>query len=100
MNAFHFRLQRALELRRTQLELAEARFKQQTAALAALDHARAELAASAVRTEVEVRRWDPISASDLAALGAFRLDVRVREAAIAARRSECVKQLAAQEAAM
>jgi hypothetical protein len=39
MTRFHFPLQRVLDWRRTQLEIEEAKFRQATAALAALDHA-------------------------------------------------------------
>jgi hypothetical protein len=100
MTAFRFRLQRVLDFRRTELELAEARYRQQAGALAAVDRARAELAAEGVHTETEVRTWNPIVERDLAALAEFRLHVRARDAELAARRLECVKQLEAHQAAM
>jgi len=100
MTNFRFPLQKALEWRQTQLELAEARFQQQAAALAALDHARAEMEASGIRAEVEVRRWNPLLGSDLTALGSFRLRVQAQERKIAAQRVECAKQLESRQAAM
>lgn len=93
MTSFRFRLERVLEWRRTELELADARFKQQAAALAELDRQHAELEATGIRTEIEVRQWRPVSGSDLAALGGFRLELRKREQALAARRAECQKEL-------
>jgi hypothetical protein len=100
MTSFRFRLQKVLDFRHTQLELEEARYRQQAAALAAIDRARAELAAEGVHTEAEVRTWNPILERDLAALAEFRLHVRARDAELAARRAECVKQLETQQAAM
>ena len=68
--------------------------------LAALDHARAELEAGVVRTECEVRRWDPVAGGDLAALGTYRIRVRSEEARLAAKRSDCARAVAAQQASM
>jgi flagellar export protein FliJ len=100
MASFHFPLQRVLDYRRTQLEVEEVKFRQSVAELAALDHARAELEAGAVRTECEVRRWDPLGGDDLAALGAYRIRVRSEERRLALKRSECARAVAAQQAAM
>ncbi|SPE29220.1 conserved hypothetical protein [Candidatus Sulfopaludibacter sp. SbA3] len=49
---------------------------------------------------MEVRKWSPVSGRDLAALGGFRLHVKMQERAIAARRAERQKLLEAQQAAM
>jgi len=100
VTAFRFRLQKVLDWRRTELDLAEARFKQQTAALAELDRERAELEAAGVRTEILVREWRPLSGGDLAALGGFRLQIKKREQGIAVRRGACAKELAARQSAM
>jgi hypothetical protein len=100
MKTFHFPLERALEWRRTQLDVEEAKFKLETAALAELDRLRAELEASGIKTELQVREWDPVMGRDLAALGDFRLRVQAREAEIALERAAQVRKLAAQEAAM
>jgi flagellar export protein FliJ len=93
MTSFRFPLERVLDWRRTELELAEARFKRQAGALAELDRQRAELEAAGIRTEIQVRQWRPVSGGDLAALGGFRLQVKVREQGLAARRAECQKEL-------
>ena len=100
MTTFRFPLQKVLDWRRTQLELAEARFQQQLAALAAIDRAYAEMEASGITAELEVRRWDPLAGCDLAALGRFRLLVQSREKQIALQRVECQRELAVRKSAM
>ena len=98
MTAFRFPLQKALDWRRTQLELAEARLREQLAALAGIDRARLELQATGRRTEVEVRAFQPLEGSDLGALGSFRLRVKVRDRELALRRVECQKELSVRQA--
>jgi flagellar export protein FliJ len=100
MTGFRFRLQRVLEWRRTQLEIAEAHFRQQADAVAGLDRARAELEAAGISAEMQVRAWRPLGAGDLAALGNFRLLVRNRERQLAVRRAEAEKELATRQEAM
>jgi flagellar export protein FliJ len=100
MTTFRFPLQKVLDWRRTQLELAEASFQQQIAALAAIDRAYAEMEASGIRAEWEVRRWDPLAGGDLAALGRFRLLVQSREKQISLQRVECQRELAVRKTAM
>jgi hypothetical protein len=100
MKAFHFPLEKVLDWRRAQLELEEARYKQHAAALAALDRRRAEVEASGVRAEIEVRGWNPIAAGDLTALGNFRLYVKSQESEIARRRFEAAQKLAEQQKLM
>jgi len=100
MNAFRFPLQKALDLRRTQLELEEARYKQYTAELAALDRLRAEVEASGIRVEVEVRTWDRIGGSDLAALHRYRLRVKNEEARIAEQRIAAARNVTDQQEKM
>ena len=100
MTAFRFSLQKVLDWRRTELELAEARFKQQGAELAELDHQHAELEAAGIRTEIQVRQWRPVSGGDLAALGGFRLQIKRRERGLASRRAVCREELAKLENAM
>jgi hypothetical protein len=97
MKTFHFPLEKALEWRRIELELEEARYKQQSAELASLDRRRAEIEASGIRAETQVREWTPVSAGDLAALGNFRLRVKSDEAELACRRAECARKLADQQ---
>lgn len=100
MNSFRFPLQKALDWRRTQLELEEIQFRQALAALAELDRARAELEAAGIRAEVAVRNWNPVAGGDLTALGSFRLRVRMEEKNLAARRGEYERKLAVRQAAM
>jgi hypothetical protein len=100
MKAFRFPLEKVLDWRHTQLEMEEARFKQQMAAMAALDHERAGWEAAAIKAEIQVRDWNPISGRDLTALGNFRLDVKQREIDVDARRLECRKALEALQSEM
>jgi hypothetical protein len=100
MKAFQFPLEKALDWRRVQLELEEARYKQQAAALAGLDRQRAEVEASGIRAEIEVREWRPIAAGDLTALGSFRQYVKSRESEIARLRFEAAQKLAEQQKVM
>lgn len=100
MKSFRFSLQRILELRSTQLEIERARYQQRLAAVAALDRARAEMEASGIHAEAEVRKWSPVAGRDLAALSEFRRSVRTKEKAIAARRVESSKAAAAQLSVM
>jgi hypothetical protein len=98
MTTFRFPLQKALDWRRMQLGVAEARLQQQLAALAGLDRARVELEAIGHRTEVEVRDYNPLAGGDLSALGSFRLLLKVRDRELAAKRVECQKELADRQA--
>jgi flagellar biosynthesis chaperone FliJ len=100
MIPFRFRLQKVLDWRQMQLDIEEAKFKRQAAALADLDRARAELEAAGVKAEVQVRDWSPLAGRDLAALGSFRLYVKMKERDIAARRAECQQKLDAQQRVM
>ena len=100
MKTFHFPLEKALEWRRIELELEDARYKRQSAELASLDRRRAEIEASGIRAEIQVREWNPVAAGDLVALGSFRLRVKNDEAELAGRRAECARKLADQQQQM
>jgi flagellar export protein FliJ len=100
MSAFRFRLARVLEWRRTELALAETRFRQQTAAIATLDRARATLDASAIRAEMQVRDAPRIEGADLGALDGFRRHVARRRTALAASRAQAQRELDLLQAAM
>jgi hypothetical protein len=100
MKAFQFPLEKALDWRRTQLELEEARYKQGAAALAGLDRQRAEIEASGIEAEIQVRQWSPIAAGDLTALGNFRRHVKARDSEIARQRVEAAQKLAEQQKLM
>ena len=100
MTGFRFPWQKMLDWRRTQLALEEAKFRQAVEAVAAVDRARAEVAAAAVKAELEVRGWEKVAGRDLHALGDYRLHVHSQEQVLARRRAECARHAAAQEAAM
>ena len=100
MTTFQFPLQRALDWRRTQLQLAEARVEQQLAALAAIDQAFTQLDAVGQRTELEVRQFARLEGGDLSALGSYRLANKVRAKELAAKRAELQKELAARQTVM
>ncbi len=100
MNAFRFRLEKVLDWRRTELEMEEGKYKRERAAISELDRQRAEWEASGIRAEFEVRKWSEVSGADLAALGNFRKQVKIKEAEIAQKRAERLRALAQREAAM
>jgi len=100
MIAFRFRLEKVLAWRRRQLEVAEIDFKREAAALAEIERASAELEASGIRTEVEVRQWTPLTGRELAALSGFRVHLERRAKELAARRVEQAARLAERERAL
>jgi hypothetical protein len=100
MSGFRFSLEKALDLRRSQLRLAEASFQQQAAELLEMDRNREKLRASRAGAEAQVRDGRPARRRDLAALGAFRLDVQGREKELALRYAEGEKKLEERRAAM
>jgi len=97
---FEFRLQQVLEWREKQLELEDARLKQQIAGIASLDQASAGLASAGLQAERQLRSSAAVSGQDLAALAGFRQHIRMRSREIAERRAEALKQLAAQQKVM
>lgn len=100
MNAFRFPLEKVLEWRRTQLQVEEARFKQQMAEIAGLDRAREGLEAAGSQAEMEVRGGGAVAGRELAALGGYREHLQQRRREIAGQRAECERKAAAQEAVM
>ncbi len=100
MAGFRFPLERVLAWRRTQLEIAEAAFKRETAELARIDREMAECEASGVRAEAQVRGWETVTGADLEALGSFRLRVRETQASLVRKRAEQAERLKARQAAM
>ena len=93
MKNFHFSLQKVLERRRTELELSEAECKRRSAALAAVEAARQELAAAASTAELDVRRLSSIEGGDLAALAAYREQVKKQDRKLLLRRAEEQKKV-------
>jgi hypothetical protein len=100
MSRFHFPLQKALELRRKQLEIEEAHYKQQLAAVADLDRRRHETRASGAGAEADVRRRNAVTGWDLDSLGRFRVRIRNEEARIAGDREAAAQKAAEQQESM
>jgi len=100
MKNFEFALDRALNWRRTQLAVAEARLREQLAALAAIDRARTELDAAGRRAEVETRDFQPLGGGDLGALENFSLRLRKHDRDLQAKRVACQKETAACQSAL
>ena len=100
MSGFRFSLEKALDLRRLQLELEESKFRQQAAALLGLDRMRDQIRASRANAEAQVRAGGSALGLDLAALGAFRLHVQSKEKELAQRRAEGEKRLEERRNAM
>jgi len=94
MTAFRFRLEKVLAWRRTELDLAEAAFRREAAALAGLDRLAAELEARGIRAEVEVRDWQTLAGRDLAALSGFRVYLERRGRELAQQRDAQARKLA------
>jgi flagellar export protein FliJ len=100
MNAFRFPLEKVLAWRRTQLEIEQAEFRRRAAAVADIDHRRAELDAAAVRAETQVREWKTLDGRDLQALGRFRQSLHEREKRLVEERAQCEQRLGEQRGAM
>jgi flagellar export protein FliJ len=100
MSGFRFSLEKALDLRRLQLELEESRFQQQAAALRELDRRRDDMRTSRANAEAQVRAGGWAQGLDLAALGAFRLHVQAKEKQLAQLRVEDEKKVEERRNAM
>jgi len=100
MTEFRFRLAKVLDLRQTELALAETRFRRQAAAVAALDRQRADLEASAIRAELAVRESTQIEGADLAALADFRHCISAKRGALVAARAQAQREYDTLQAAM
>lgn len=93
MKDFRFSLAKVLEWRQTELELREFQHKRCAAEIAAVDEAREALKTAAAQAENQLRSGKPVEASELWALGGFRQQVKKKDRALAARRSELLKKL-------
>ena len=100
MTTFRFRLDKVLAWRRTQLELAEADFRREAAALARLDRTAEELHIRAIETAAEVRNWNPVAGRDLAALSGYQRYVDCRAKELADHRAGQARIVAEREQAM
>jgi flagellar export protein FliJ len=100
MQAFRFNLEKVLQLRETQLEVEEVGFKQQVAAVAALERALLDLDAAVAGAEMEVRRADGMEGRDLAALASYRSGMQKRKQEVSVRRRQSQTTLEKQQAIM
>ena len=96
MQAFRFPLQKALEWRRTRLELEESQLRQSMAELAQLDVSRMQLTQVKARAEQSVRQTAAVEARDLWALAAYRTRLLAELQALAQRRRQQEQQVSAQ----
>jgi hypothetical protein len=96
MRAFQFPLRQALEWRRTQMGLEENKMRQLAGSLEqmALDAVKLDMVKA--RAEIAVCQAAVVEAGDLWALAAYRQRLIAEMQALARRRAECEKQLAAQ----
>jgi len=96
VRAFEFPLRRALEWRRTQLELEENKLRQLAATLEEMALAAVKLDLVKSRAEQTVREASTVEAGDLWALAAYRQRLIAERQALDARRKACEQQCAAQ----
>jgi hypothetical protein len=96
MRAFEFPLRRALEWRRTQMELEESHLRQLSARLEELVLAAVRLDLVKGRAEVAVRQSAVVEAGDLWALAAYRGRLIAELQELATRRAAAEKQVSAQ----
>jgi flagellar export protein FliJ len=97
MKAFHFRLERVLEWRRTEFELEEHRLRETTAALDRLDEERGRLSAEMEAAEQALRSSDTVDGADLAAHSGYLLRLRWNAGALAGRRVPIERELATRQ---
>lgn len=100
MKTFQFPLQKALNLRATQLGLAEAKFQEAAAAVAEADKQREMLLESQATAEAQVRRATTVAGEELAALDSFRRHARLDEKRLAQQRAVRVAALDERRGAM
>ena len=96
MPAFEFSLRRALEWRRTQLQLEDNQLRQLAASLAEMALAAVRLDLVKGRAEVAVRQDAVVEAGDLWALAAYRQRLIAELQVLALLRVACERQVAAQ----
>lgn len=96
MKAFEFRLRRALDLRKTQLELEENTLRQLAGKLEELALAAVKLDLVKGRAEVAVRQAAVVEAADLWALSAYRQRIMAELRELALRREAAERQVAGQ----
>ena len=94
MKAFEFRLRRALDLRKTQLELEENTLRQLAGKLEELALAAVKLDLVKERAEVAVRQAAVVEAADLWALSAYRQRIMAELRELALRREAAERRSA------
>jgi flagellar FliJ protein len=100
MQSFKFPLQKALDVRASQLTMEEAKLQQAMGAIAAIDRERDIVIQARASAEKMVRGADSVPGEDLAALGAFRLRTQAEEKRLAAKRAQAEKAIEERRAAM
>src|SRR5579883_1045784 len=100
MTPFRFRLEKVLQLRRKQLELEEAKYRQRIREAAELEAERSRMEAAGIGAETQVRAWSPVTGGDLSALANYRKYVAAQEQQIAVRHAEARKRVEEQQKAM
>lgn len=100
MKSFCFNLQKVLDWRQTQLEMAEAGFRKQVDALAALDRLAASLKASEGREATAALTVTPLFGETLGTLTGYHRYIQAQQKLLVQRRAECVRRVDAAQAAM
>lgn len=90
MRDFRFPLDRALNLRATQLDLAQAEFQKAAATLAAIQRDRAALASAEAAAQTDVRRTG-VPGEELSALEGFLIGVEFHERRLAQRQQQAAE---------
>ena len=96
MPAFRFRLEKVLGWQRTARDTEEFKLKQLNREMADGNAALAQLRASRLATELEVRSFESLGGRDLAALAAYTLRMEKREQQQAEACRACAERVAAQ----
>jgi len=96
MQAFQFPLRRALDWRKTQLDLEENKLRQLAARLDEINLAVVKLDLLKGRAETAVRQEAVVDAGDLWALAAYRQRLIAEKQALAERRAACERDMDAQ----
>jgi flagellar export protein FliJ len=97
MKAFRFRLEQVLSWRRTELDLEESRLKQMHAAVVALDRERTELESARDDAGRSLLARAAVYGADLQLLASYRDAVKRQSARLERRRTERLKEIAAQK---
>jgi flagellar biosynthesis chaperone FliJ len=100
VKSFEFPLHRVLDWRKTQLDLAEAAFRRQAEALAAVERMAAALQAGARSATSAAKASRPLVGAALGSLDSYNRFVHLKEKELERRRAECAERAAEAERAM